>query len=326
MFYFGIYDGPYPDRYIDASVNDTSSSAVSTDGEFFRTDISENADNFPMFWGLPSMRCFQSTVSPSVMDFYSTVGIKRDVASRADTSYYALRGLLSVKYYFNQYEYGTVREEKPLSMPGFEKISSGDNFAVYENRDFVPVGFAYDSYITETDLKKCYGASKANALMHAVLLSEDTAKRLDGILSRCQIQPSELNRDTYTEDCRLRRRTSCTDFRTSARGFEASAETEKETLIFFSVPYDKGFKAYVNGKKADIDKVNGGFMAVVVPAGKSEIRFTYFTYGLREGIIISATALILFVIYIFFNAKFRRTRQIRGSEKETENKSVTVKA
>ena len=302
VFYYGIYDGPYPDRYIAASINDTSSSVTENEEGFFRTDISESADNYPMFWGLSSMRCFQSTVSPSVIDFYNTVGIKRDVASRADTTYYALRGLLSVKYYFNQYEYGTKKEQNPLSMPGFKKISSGENFAVYENTEFVPVGFAYSSYMTEDDFGKIYGTSKANALIHSVLLSDEQAERLGGILERCHIKSVTLSQSTYLEDCRRHRENSCAEFKRSTRGFEASFETGKETLLFFSVPYDKGFTAYVNGRKAEIEKVNGGFMAVAVPAGKNEIVFDYFTYGLREGIMISAASAGIYIIYciVFF--------------------------
>ena len=43
-------------------------------------------------------------------------------------------------------------------------------------------------------------------------------------------------------------------------------------------------------------------MAVAVPAGKNEIVFDYFTYGLREGIMISAASAGIYIIYciVFF--------------------------
>ena len=55
-----------------------------------------------MFWKLSSMRCFHSVVSTSIMDFYSSIGQTRDVASRMETKVYPLRSLFSVKYYFNE--------------------------------------------------------------------------------------------------------------------------------------------------------------------------------------------------------------------------------
>ena len=45
--------------------------------------------------------------------------------------------------------------------------------------------------------------------------------------------------------------------------------------MFFSVPYDDGFTAYVNGQEADIVEVDEGLMAVLCPAGENSIDFVY---------------------------------------------------
>ena len=293
VFYFGIYDGPYPEKYIAASINDTSASVISDDEEFFRTDISENCDNYPVFWGYPSMRCFNSTVSSSIMEFYNLAGITRDVASRADTSHYALRGLLSVKYYFSAKD----DENSAPDMPAFSKISDGDHFEVYENTEYVPMGFTYDTYITEEQLGKISEKKKSNALMHSVLLSEEQAEKYSDILEKADISDSLLTKETYLSDCEKRRNSSCSEFITSTNGFTARIKTDKKSLVFFSVPFDKGFTAYVNGAKTDIEKVDNGFMAVVVPEGESDITFSYITYGLETGIKISAGAFLIILVY-----------------------------
>lgn len=293
VFYFGIYDGPYPDRYIAASINDTSASVIIDDEEFFRADISENCDNYPVFWGIPSMRCFNSTVSPSIMEFYNSIGITRDVASRADTSHYALRGLLSVKYYFSAKD----DENSAPDMPAFSKISDGDHFEVYENTEYVPMGFSYDTYITEEQLGKISEKKKSNALMHSVLLTEEQAEKYSNILENAEISDSMLTKKTYLSDCEKRRNSSCSEFSTSTNGFTARIKTDRKSLVFFSVPFDKGFTAYVNGVKTDIEKVDNGFMAVVVPEGESDIKFSYVTYGLETGIKISAAAFLIILLY-----------------------------
>ena len=297
VFYFGIYDGPYPDRYIAASINDTSASVIIDDEEFFRADISENCDNYPVFWGIPSMRCFNSTVSPSIMEFYNSIGITRDVASRADTSHYALRGLLSVKYYFSAKD----DENSAPDMPAFSKISDGDHFEVYENTEYVPMGFTYDTYITEEQLGKISEKKKSNALMHSVLLTEEQAEKYSDILENAEISDSMLTKKTYLSDCEKRRNSSCSEFSTSTNGFTARIKTDRKSLVFFSVPFDKGFTAYVNGVKTDIEKVDNGFMAVVVPEGESDIKFSYVTYGLETGIKISAAAFLIILVYILIH-------------------------
>ena len=112
-----------------------------------------------MMWGIPSIRAFQSVVTTSIMDFYDSVGVHRDVASRAELSHYTLRGLLSVKYYYKQIREDCRYEELkskyagsskpslknengdedtaeaiiPDELPGFEYIGEKDGFEVYEN-------------------------------------------------------------------------------------------------------------------------------------------------------------------------------------------------
>ena len=69
--------------------------------------------------------------------------------------------------------------------------------------------------------------------------------------------------------------------------------------MFFSVPYDKGFSATVNGEAVDIEVVDNGLMAVLCPAGQDvEIRFDYMTPGLITGILITFLGAALLIAYV----------------------------
>lgn len=81
------------------------------------------------------------------------------------------------------------------------------------------------------------------------------------------------------------------------KGFSASITLENDNLVFFSVPFDEGWSATVNGKTVDIERVNKGFMAVPVTAGESEIEFTYETPGLYYGVLITLSATGLWLLY-----------------------------
>ncbi len=94
------------------------------------------------------------------------------------------------------------------------------------------------------------------------------------------------------------------------KGFDAAIDLEKPEMVFFSVPYEKGWSATVNGKPAAILKTNVGFMAVACPAGENvTVRFTYRTPGLRLGGVISAAALLILILYLF--CCIRPNRRIR---------------
>lgn len=81
-------------------------------------------------------------------------------------------------------------------------------------------------------------------------------------------------------------------------------------LMFFSVPYDEGWSAFVNGEQVLIEKANIGFMAVRVPTGNAVIRFEYNTPGLIEGGYISLSAAAVFIVYLIAVRIIRRKRGI----------------
>ena len=59
----------------------------------------------------------------------------------------------------------------------------------------------------------------------------------------------------------------------------------------------------VNGKEAEIEKVNAGFMAVRVPKGESTIRFDYKTPGLKAGALLTLLGFVLLALYMLFMKK-----------------------
>ena len=74
------------------------------------------------------------------------------------------------------------------------------------------------------------------------------------------IGDTNISDEELTDICEDRRRYTCDTFETSGNGFDATITLKEENLVFFSVPYDKGWTATVNGEPVEIEKVNVGFM------------------------------------------------------------------
>ncbi len=72
-----------------------------------------------------------------------------------------------------------------------------------------------------------------------------------------------------------------------------------------SIPYDKGFTVTVNGKDADIEKVNKSFIGVRLEKGNNEIVFKYRSPGLKLGIIVSISGLLLLFSVLFAEKRFK---------------------
>ena len=84
---------------------------------------------------------------------------------------------------------------------------------------------------------------------------------------------------------------------TSKNKVFATYDVKQDTSIFFTIPYDKGWSAYQDGKKIEIKQAQTGFMKVDVPKGKGTITLSFIPNGFVVGAICSFTSLLLFVIY-----------------------------
>ena len=71
----------------------------------------------------------------------------------------------------------------------------------------------------------------------------------------------------------------------------------------FTIPYDKGFSAKVDGQKAEIIPCDVAFMGVWVEPGEHEIEFTYRTRMLNLGAAMSAIAAAILVGYVVLAKK-----------------------
>ena len=84
---------------------------------------------------------------------------------------------------------------------------------------------------------------------------------------------------------------------TSKNKVFATYDVKQDTSIFFTIPYDKGWSAYQDGKKMEIKQAQTGFMKVDVPKGKGTITLSFIPNSFITGAICSFTSLLLFGIY-----------------------------
>ncbi len=310
------------------------------DLEQVRSDFFEGVDNTAMFWKVPSINCFQSSVSTSIMQFYSKLGITRDVASRPDYSAYGLRPFFSCKYFFDDMldsnnpedaECFEDKEGKP-KMPGWKYLKSCNDFRIYENENYIPMGFAFDSYITQEEFERVKTNNRAEALLYALVLDRDQMKRYADITGYYDKDYYKLyggspnsfksEADDYVYgaqvmkmQCDVFKENACSSFEYTADGFAAEFDNKKDgdALLFFSVPYSDGFSATVNGQAVPVEKVDYGFMAVRVPQGESKIVFSYRTPGFALGTALSLCALAAYIAYVILIIIFRKNKSLKSS-------------
>ena len=298
MVHIGI--GKFGQWHTDSDLVEQYTSAIKLKDDLpegdWRVDTYKTHDNLGLWLDKSSLQYFGSTAAPSILSFYPALGVKRDVRSEPDISNYALRGLLSVKYLITTPE----KQEDFLAAAddGWSYYDTKDGFMLYENENYVPMGFTYDYYITEESYETTVKNTRANLLMRALVLSEEDAETYGKYLEKLpDAKLDDLWYDTYVSDCADRRASACSTFRMTNSGFHAEITLKKDDLVFFSVPYDDGFTAYVNGKETEVIRVDEGLMAVLAPAGENTIDFVYQADGYSLASKVSLAALAAFALY-----------------------------
>ena len=275
----------------------------------YRIDTYKIHDNIGMWLDKSCLQYFGSTAAPSILSFYPGLGVKRDVRSEPEITNYALRGLLSVEYLITTPEKRESFEDEADA--GWTYLADVDGYTLYHNDNYVPMGFTYDYYVTEATYQTSIKTLRSNLLMRALVLTdEDVAQYGKYLTELSEDMLNDLHYDSYTQDCADRRAHSCSVFQMN----NAEITLDKPNLVFFSVPYDDGFTAYVNGEKTDILQVDEGLMAVLCPAGASSIDFVYQAAGLSTSRVVTAVAIPVWVVYV---ACFvRRKRRSTGAPAE----------
>ncbi len=308
MFYTGtvLVDGERKADFLEQAV--FGESPIEPDGTFYRIETDEDFYNYPMFWDdVHSITSFISTIPDSTFSFYKAMEIPRKVTSHPYTTRIGARAILSARYFItnNMHSIEHIGHiEDMTELKDYELVGEKNGFNIYENTNYIPMGFSFEGYITEAEFEgiETTAQSKDRLLAKYLIVSgEDEAKVAEVLEHGIVSEYSMPSLKTFESVCEARRQSACTEFVATDAGFTAQASMAKENYVFFSVPYEDGFTAYVDGSETSIIKATYGFMAVRVPEGEHTIEFKYVPSGLKTGIYMSIAGLLLLAIILIKN-------------------------
>lgn len=267
----------------------------------YRTDIIATP-NAAMQVNRPGMDTFHSIKSNATAAFGRRIG-------------YGISIYPDTPRYFNTHAIYAL-----LSVKNTMTLQTGKNgeksWLTTENEAYTPMGFSYDYYLiddsqapAEPSEDLAANNEKIETMVKACYLDSETAAKLQSVIAEC---PQAYLETDWRSAVNENRKNACESFAADASGFTAKATGEKARLIYFSVPHDNGWNAFINGEAVEIYTVNYGMMGVVVPAGEAEIRFVFETPGLKLGAAVSITMMagMLLAGMVWLALRKRKNRQI----------------
>lgn len=181
----------------------------------------------------------------------------------------AILNLLGVKYILHKI---TPAETLAPDLQTFPKetyklVWQTDAWQIYENTKAYPRLFLSRDYVVETDSQK---------IADAIFASNEKNQKIIVLEEDPNIQKKEIVRN---ESVKL------VSYKPSE--IKLTAQIDEEALLFLSDVFYPGWKVSISGKDAKIYRANYAFRAVLVPAGKHNVVFTYEPESFKTGALIS---------------------------------------
>lgn len=245
--------------------------------------------NMSLILEKPAVETYHSNISASIYKFHESLGISRigQVATLLPEDKQGIFDFLSVKY--------TIGKDE-----------SNNQIVVRQNENFLPIGLNYEYYITRSEFMKLDEDIRHQILLKAIVLNDEDVQKSEERLKKLpQEELSRLSEADYDNDIMQRRKNTAQNFERYNSGFSADFKATKDTFVYFSVPYDKGWSAAVNETEVEIKEENG-FMMIPVNEGENHIEFKYSVPGLKLGVVCTITVAIGIILCTLFRKKYKK--------------------
>lgn len=197
---------------------------------------------------------------------------------------------------FASVKYALSKSEKPFLLHfNYAPLAVFGDVKVLENKYALPLGFTYDKHISLAEFRKIPGKAKVPVLYKAFVIDETIYKEAAGY-------PQYQARDAVENSSRAEYARNITSLgretlvisehgQNIIRGRIALAAKK---LLFFSIPFDPGWAAKVDGKSVKLAMVNIGFTGLFLEKGGHDIELSYTPPYYRLSAVISLAAILIY--------------------------------
>lgn len=114
------------------------------------------------------------------------------------------------------------------------------------------------------------------------------------------------------------------DMDVDGRRASAELDLDEDRVLLTTIPYDKGWKAYVDGEEVEIPTFKDALLAIPVPEGEHKLELVYFPYGMKLGMGISGTCIVLFAGSLVLRRRKRLEEESSSKEETISNEKERI--
>lgn len=158
-----------------------------------------------------------------------------------------------------------------------------------------------------TDTKTFTGVNHGRGIDIGYVEAGDTINIFDSKNGTTDLQLSvyTVNMEKFKEAMNILKKNVLTVSSYDDNFIKGTVDFENDGYLFTSIPYDKSWTVYVDGKKTDYEKSLDALISVPLKAGTHKIEFIYKAAGFNPGLVISIISFIIVGGLIFVRCKFK---------------------
>lgn len=178
----------------------------------------------------------------------------------------------------------------------FDSLAHFGNVTAVRNKFSLPLGFAYNRFMLQSDFNKISRNYTDVALLYAFLIPDSAEKQYPSLQKLSRVDTTAFNVDVYTAAIDSLKRDTLTLTAFSQTRLEGRIKLLQDEMLLLSMPYDKGWSAIVNGIPQQIAIVNGGLMGLLLKQGENNVVLYFQNRYFGTTLLVTACGMALFLI------------------------------
>ena len=300
--------------------NDYTNEAVAylnkSDKSFFRINkeyssgpsaySSINDAQVQRFYGTPSYNSFNQI---NYINFLGELGI---IHKQVENETRWAPGLAGIPFLhpFGSIKYALTKKPKSgLLNFNYDSLTTIGDVEILKNKYTLPLGFTYDKFISKKDFRKLSPYQKPIVLLKAFVYDDSSYGNINE-LSKFQLADTSVNFtwQEYANDMANLKKDTLSMEEFGQNLIKGKIKLDRQKLLFFSIPFDKGWTIKIDNMTVKPLIVNIGFTGFMVGPGEHKIELSFIPRFYRLGAIVSCLSLIVFFIMLLIKYIVDRKR------------------
>lgn len=319
-----------PDRYVSRKLyrdvveeqnRQAVKEALKDDDGYYRTEQmgsdDENAADLNRIWDVDQniTSIYSSAYNPDYQTFrQKTFGLEepfRNGMMQSVSKNPVFQRMMGVRYIISDSD-----------VPGYTLVKKCGTTGIYQNKDAAPVMYATDRVMTEEEYKKLTFPYNQTAFLEYAVVGEHTESSDQNIMTAYAPVSLKManNRTTGGAEQKTMQQEGQKQIlflrfrvdkkQTEDNVIQGTIRVKKDGWFITSIPYDKHFKIYIDGKETEIQKVNTAFLGCKIESGNHEVKIIYHAPGTTTGKILSLIGMAGFLLLLVREKRKERRKFI----------------